>query len=324
MRRKEMKRKIYNGFTLIELLVVVSIIALLVSILMPALAKAREQAKKVVCSSAIHGMGNTFTQYAVDYKDKLMLPFTRVPRQGNLRQLAEQFPYDFSYQHIPPEYPSDGINPSIQWLRKDIHDLLEKTYQVTDETWVCPSMQKQKYMYAGVWPEKQLFLGENNKLYWNENWSWNDRYNDYWAKGYYHVGYALLTNLYRIRSPAFPHPLSGPPHVDYNYVKESPKTINEKGDKHVMADLNALFQGNTPGLPAKILWSHRYASKAAHRNKRDSAPDGGNRCYLDGHVEWIPRYRMGFEDNPDHAPDLVPEASGKYDYATTLGRDAFW
>lgn len=55
-----------HGFTLIELLVVVSIIALLVSILLPALGKAREQARSVVCSSNQHQIGLGVLFYAED------------------------------------------------------------------------------------------------------------------------------------------------------------------------------------------------------------------------------------------------------------------
>ncbi len=54
------------GFTLIELLVVVSIIALLVSILLPALSKAREQAKKAVCGTQLSQLGKGVYEYAVE------------------------------------------------------------------------------------------------------------------------------------------------------------------------------------------------------------------------------------------------------------------
>ena len=60
-----MKRQ--EAFTLIELLVVVSIIALLVSILLPALSKAREQAKTSVCASNMHQLGILSQTYAAEY-----------------------------------------------------------------------------------------------------------------------------------------------------------------------------------------------------------------------------------------------------------------
>ncbi|MBN2211809.1 MAG: prepilin-type N-terminal cleavage/methylation domain-containing protein, partial [Sedimentisphaerales bacterium] len=52
-----------SGFTLIELLVVVSIIALLVSILLPALGQAREQAKRAVDASQLHTIGISLNMY---------------------------------------------------------------------------------------------------------------------------------------------------------------------------------------------------------------------------------------------------------------------
>jgi len=65
MRRKE-------GFTLVELLIVISIIALLMSILVPSLGKARELAKRTVCGHNIKQVGVAIIAYSADTD---LLPF---------------------------------------------------------------------------------------------------------------------------------------------------------------------------------------------------------------------------------------------------------
>ncbi len=59
-----------QGFTLIELLVVISIIALLVAILMPALGKARLQARDSVCKANLHQWGLIWGMYTNENEDK--------------------------------------------------------------------------------------------------------------------------------------------------------------------------------------------------------------------------------------------------------------
>lgn len=60
-----------DGFTLIELLVVISIIAILMAIMMPALTRARDLAKRTVCSSNSRTIGFAIVQFANDNNDWL-------------------------------------------------------------------------------------------------------------------------------------------------------------------------------------------------------------------------------------------------------------
>jgi prepilin-type N-terminal cleavage/methylation domain-containing protein len=88
-----------RGFTLIELLVVIAIIAILAALLLPALASAKERAKRATCVNHLHQIGAGFSMYSNDYNDKI--PTNNLPDTAGGGT-------DATYDAYDGTVPSDG------------------------------------------------------------------------------------------------------------------------------------------------------------------------------------------------------------------------
>lgn len=114
-----------RGFTLIELLVVISIIAMLMSIMLPGLSNAREMGRRVVCLSNIRSLTQAWTMYSIENDDALCSPDTEISEN-----------VDSPWVNDGPDDPANTIGGTEQAIRDGV---LAPYVSYTTKVYKCKS-----------------------------------------------------------------------------------------------------------------------------------------------------------------------------------------
>ncbi|MEM1209063.1 MAG: DUF1559 domain-containing protein [Planctomycetota bacterium] len=119
------RQTVVSGFTLIELLVVISIIALLVGLLLPALGAARATARNIQCATQLRTMGLATHMYADDEKDFFPPRYTSTPVRWP--SLLERY-YSADDVLLCPDDKDVQIDTSTELVAADDQSRVERSY----------------------------------------------------------------------------------------------------------------------------------------------------------------------------------------------------
>lgn len=248
--RRRIGRPILHRFTLIELLLVITVIAILVAMLLPALSRAKEKARQVVCMSNLRQFGVALHSYAA----------------ANDAKFFKQ--WDDVWGGADPAYVDRLAEPTYLMLRDE--------YSYDFEEMGCPNLRRYR-------PDGEIATnpGDTAALFTTTSWH-AFGFHTWWWEGnpkgdHYVIEHLYLANLHDLE-PGCNEPEN---------VTSSPRGIAESDPSGMVlgADKNIRVAGNWTSAGT----SPYFQPSVAPHTHGDNLPGdiyGGNTLYLDGHVKW--------------------------------------
>ncbi|HEV8604959.1 MAG TPA: H-X9-DG-CTERM domain-containing protein [Tepidisphaeraceae bacterium] len=151
-----MKRPTARGFTLVELLVVIGIITILISLLLPAINRAREQANAIKCASNLGQLSKQWYSYANENRG-LAVP-GRLPKFD-----AFNSPYLLGngMQYRPHWYEMFGNQMKV-YADRNPDPVQRDGWKVDSDLYICPTMDWRNSRNF-VWGYNYQFLGDTHE-----------------------------------------------------------------------------------------------------------------------------------------------------------------